>query len=178
MKKTAIALLIVGIVSITTGCSNSPVAQWQTYRDSSGLFSLQFPKEGKIIDGQSGRISLPLSNVSTKLQNKEFTISSLPPPFATPQNCSWQGLNSSNPQPIKAESVGIGGMTFLREVVPNTPSGNTYATVVYSTYHSGMCVQIDMSVSPADITNPADLSLVANEDKVMPQILSTLKFAN
>jgi hypothetical protein len=152
-----------------------PVAEWLVFENITYKFRFLYPGAGQIVAGgtdHSTRINLPFAP-GTNLSQKylQMTVAE------NVTTCRSPLATSSIPQ--TSETVGINGITFLRETGEDGTAGHINKWTAYSTMKDGVCVSLDFvlrAANPGVFTTPPPLYDEAAESLVFGQIVSTYQW--
>jgi murein DD-endopeptidase MepM/ murein hydrolase activator NlpD len=152
--------------------TQTPIAGWSTFTNSTFGFQFQYPPEGQIVAGNTdnfARINLPFAQ-GTNLGEKYLQVDVVE--NANP--CRSPVAASSIVQ--SSETVMLNGITFLKETGQEPAAGNLYQFVAYSTARDNACVSLSFvlhSVNPGNLATPIPVFDYAAESAVFEQIVAT-----
>jgi len=149
--------------------TQTPIAGWLTFTNSTFGFQFQYPPQGVIASGQTdnfAHIDLPFVQ-GTNLHHKYLQV-----------DAGENVTECKSPLPTQdpGVTVTINGIPFLKQTGMEPAAGNLYQWVTFSTLRDGVCVRLSLvlhSLNPGNST-PTEVPFdYAAEIAVVDQIVGT-----
>ena len=148
---------------------------WQVFDDGRYGFKFSYPPSAQLTRTDAGRarVDLPFAP-GTNLAEKFLDVAA--GAIEPGGGCSSPLAEGRDPAVIRAETVRINGLPFLRETFGGVATGNIYDDMSYSTVRDGVCVSLSFVLHSGSLgaypTPPPEFDAAA-ESAVFLQIASS-----